>query len=177
MNWEIFGITLYVLIMLYIGVWVSRKVKTENDYFLGGRSLGPGLATFSIFATWFGAETCIGTSGSVYSGGLSSIHADPLGYTVCLLVMAFFFTKVLWNKKITTIPDLFRERFSPATEKLTAILMIPGSIIWAGAQVRALGQIIHSNTDIGVTVAVTAAASVVLYIQCLGVFWPMLITI
>jgi SSS family transporter len=168
MNWELFGIALYVLSMLFVGVWVSKRIKTQDDYFLAGRSLGPGLATFSIFATWFGAETCVGTAGAVYRNGLSALHADPLGYTICLLCMALFFAKVLWRRKITTIPDLFRERFSPATEKLAAILMIPGSIIWAAAQIRALGQIIHSNTEIGVTLAVTVSAGVVICYTMLG---------
>lgn len=162
MNWELFGIGAYVIGMIAMGLYFSRRIKNDDDYFLGGRSLGPGLATFAIFATWFGAETCIGTAGAVYSGGLSSIHADPFGYTLCLLIMAFVFAKVLWRKKITTIPDLFRERFSPNAEKMAALLMIPSSIIWAAAQVRALGQIIHSTTDFGPMVAVTIAASVVI---------------
>ena len=168
MNWELFWIALYVLTMLIKGVWVSRNIKTQDDYFLGGRTLGPYLATFSIFATWFGAETCIGTAGAVYNGGLSAIHADPLGYTLCLVVMGLFFAKVLWRKGITTIPDLFRNRFSANTEKLAAILLIPGSIIWAGAQVRALGQIVHANTSVGADIAVTGAAVVVIAYTMLG---------
>ena len=168
MNWELFGISLYILSMLFVGVWVSRRIKTEDDYFLGGRTLGPFLATFSIFATWFGAETCIGTAGNVYNNGLSNLHADPLGYTICLFIMAFFFARVLWRRKITTIPDLFRERFSPNVEKFAALLMIPGSIIWAAAQIRALGQIIHANTEVGVTLAITAAAGVVIAYTMLG---------
>jgi SSS family solute:Na+ symporter len=168
MNWELFGISLYILSMLFVGVWVSRRVKTEDDYFLGGRTLGPFLATFSIFATWFGAETCIGTAGNVYNNGLSNLHADPLGYTICLFIMAFFFARVLWRRKITTIPDLFRERFSPNVEKFAALLMIPGSIIWAAAQIRALGQIIHANTEVGATLAITAAAGVVIAYTMLG---------
>jgi SSS family transporter len=168
MNWELFWIALYVLAMLLKGIWVSRNIKTENDYFLGGRSLGPYLATFSIFATWFGAETCMGTAGSVYSSGLSSLHADPFGYTLCLLIMGLFFARVLWRRNITTIPDLFRQRFSLNTERLAAMLMIPGSIIWAGAQVRALGQIVHANTAVGVELAVTGAAVVVIAYTMLG---------
>lgn len=162
MNWELFGISCYVLLMIGMGMYFARRIKTEEDYFLGGRSLGPKLATFSIFATWFGAETCIGTAGAVYSGGLSSIHADPLGYTICLLVMAVVFARILWRKKITTIPDLFRNRFSVNVERLAALIMIPSSIIWAGAQVRALGQIVHATTDVGAVVAVSVAALVVI---------------
>lgn len=169
MNWELFGICLYVVGMIAMGIYFSKRIKTEEDYYLGGRSLGPGIATFSIFATWFGAETCIGTAGAVYRNGLSSLHADPIGYSVCLFLMAIFFAKVLWRKQITTIPDLFRKRFSVSAEKLAALIMIPSSIIWAGAQVRALGQIIYSTTDFGPELAITVAASVVIiYTMCGG---------
>ena len=36
---------------------------TEEDYLVAGRRLGYTLATFSIFATWFGAETLVGSGG------------------------------------------------------------------------------------------------------------------
>jgi SSS family transporter len=162
MNVELLGITIYVLAMLILGFYVSKRIQTDDDYFLAGRSLGPFLATFSIFATWFGAETCIGTAGAVYREGLGSIHADPVGYGLCILLMGLFFSRVLWKKKITTVPDLFRERFSPRTERLAAIILIPSSLVWAGAQIRAFGQILHSTTDFSVTLAVTVAALVVI---------------
>jgi len=168
MNAELVGISIYVIGMLFMGYYVSKRIKTDDDYFLAGRSLGPFLATFSIFATWFGAETCIGTAGSVYTHGLAGSRADPFGYSICIFIMAIFFAKVLWRKKITTIPDLFRERFSPNVEKLAAIIIIPSSIIWAGAQIRAFGQIIHSTTDFGVTMAVSVAAGVVIFYTVFG---------
>lgn len=162
MSWEFALVIIYVCCMIGMGFYFSKRIKTDDDYFLAGRKLGPWLATFAIFATWFGAETCIGTAGAVYRGGLSGIHADPFGYTICLLIMGFVLAKALWNKKITTVPDLFRTRYSPLAEKIAAIIIIPGSIIWAGAQVRALGQIIQITTDYGPMVAVTIAAGVVI---------------
>lgn len=168
MNYEILGIGFYVILMLAIGFVVSKRINTDDDYFLAGRSLGPMMATFSIFATWFGAETCIGTAGAVYRDGLSSVHADPVGYSICIILMGLFFSRILWRRKITTIPDLFRERFSLNTERLAAVIMIPSSLIWAGAQIRAFGQIIHAATDMSVSVAITLAATVVLIYTVFG---------
>lgn len=168
MNWELFGIAVYVLLMIGMGLYVATKIKTDDDYFLAGRSLGPYLATFSIFATWFGAETCIGSAGSVYRNGLGRLHADPVGYAVCIMIMGFVFSKYLWKKNITTIPDLFRERFSVSTERFAALIMIPSSIIWAAAQIRAFGQILHSTSSIGFTLAVSVAALVVIIYTMAG---------
>ena len=52
------AILAYLVLQFAIGAWVSRLVRTEDDYLVGGRRLGYPLAIFSIFATWFGAETC-----------------------------------------------------------------------------------------------------------------------
>ncbi len=168
MNLELLGISAYVLSMLVVGYVVSKNIKTDEDYFLAGRSLGPYLATFSIFATWFGAESCIGSAGAVYRMGLGSVHADPVGYTICIFLMGFLFSKILWHKKITTIPDLYRERFSVTTEKFAALIMIPSSIIWSGAQIRAFGQILQATTNYGFTVSVTVAALVVVTYTIFG---------
>lgn len=47
----------YVALQLVIGYFASRNIRSERDYLLAGRKLGPGLVFFSVFATWFGAET------------------------------------------------------------------------------------------------------------------------
>ena len=98
-------VLLYLFIQIGIGYWVSKRVNNQEDYFLAGRSLGPVLATFSIFATWFGAETCIGSSSAVFSGGLSDTRADPFGFSLCLFLMGLLFARKLWSLGVTTIAD------------------------------------------------------------------------
>ncbi len=162
------GIVAYVLAQLLIVVIVARRIRGENDYLLAGRRFGVGLATFTIFATWFGAETCIGAAGAVYQGGLSSSTADPFGYTVCLLLMGFVFAMPLWRRKLTTFADLFRQRFSRGVEPLATLLLVPTSIMWAAAQIRALGQVISTSSDFNVELAIAIAAGVVILYTVYG---------
>ncbi|MGE5242327.1 MAG: sodium:solute symporter family protein [Bacteroidota bacterium] len=162
------GILAYVLAQLLIVVIVARRIRGENDYLLAGRRFGVGLATFTIFATWFGAETCIGAAGAVYQGGLSSSTADPFGYTVCLLLMGFVFAVPLWRRKLTTFADLFRQRFSPGVERLATLLLVPTSLMWAAAQIRALGQVISTSSDFNVELAIGIAAGVVILYTVYG---------
>jgi Na+/proline symporter len=51
MNLLVFAIFGYVALQMAVGVLVSRNIRTEADYLLAGRKLGPALATFSLFAT------------------------------------------------------------------------------------------------------------------------------
>ena len=74
MEWSV--LALFLGVQLAVGVWASRRVKSEEDYLVAGRRLGIPLVTMSMFATWFGAETCLGSSGAVYEQGLSGGRAD-----------------------------------------------------------------------------------------------------
>ena len=115
----------YVVLQLIVGAWVSRNIATESDYLLAGRGLGPAMATMSLFATWFGAETCLGAAGAVYVGGLGGGRADPFGYTGCLLLMGLVFAVALRRTGAVTLGDVFRERFSPWVERLVVLMTVP----------------------------------------------------
>jgi SSS family solute:Na+ symporter len=168
MNLTLTGILIYVLVTLAIGIGVSRRSRTEADYLLAGRRLNLGLASFMVFATWFGAEACIGAAGKVYAEGLGGSIADPFAYTICLLLMGFVFAVPLWRRGLTTLADLFRQRYSPGVERLAVLLMVPTSVIWAAAQVRALGQVISATSTFDVELAIAIAAGVVVVYTVYG---------
>ncbi len=168
MNWHIAGIGAYLALQLAIGLWVSRRVRSETDYILAGRSLGIGLASFSIFATWFGAESIQGAAGTIYRDGLSGGSADPFGYALCILLVGVLFARPLWRRGFTTFGDLFRERYSPGVERFVILLIVPTSVIWAAAQVRAFGNIVAHASGLPFEWAITGAASFIVLYTAVG---------
>lgn len=168
MNAVVVGILGYVALQILIGAWVARRVSTETDYMLAGRSLGVGLASVSIFATWFGAEVVIGAASRVYDGGVSGAHAEPFAYAAGVILMGLVFAGKLWRHGIQTFADFFRIRYSGTVERLAAVLLIPGSVLWAAAQIRGFGQIIGSATGIELEIALTLAAVAVIAYTVLG---------
>jgi Na+/proline symporter len=151
-------VAVYMVLQLSIGVWISRRIRTESDYLIAGRNLGYTLATFSIFATWFGAESIVGSAGNAYTNGVSLASAEPFGYGLCLLLMGVIFAVPLWRRRLTTLADLFRQRYSITVERVAAVILVPSSILWAAAQVRAFGQIIATasggwNVELAIGIA------------------------
>ncbi|MBK8097882.1 MAG: sodium:solute symporter family protein [Planctomycetes bacterium] len=159
----LFVLFLYVAVQLGIGVWASRRIRNEDDYLVAGRSLGPILASTSIFATWFGAESCTGAAGSIYTDGLNLGSVEPFAYGLCLVVMGLVFASRFWRSRVTTLADLFHDRYGRSTERLAAVLLIPTSLLWAGAQIRAFGHVLHVNSDdllsenVGIAIAAIVA--------------------
>jgi Na+/proline symporter len=176
MSPTLIGVLVYVVAQLVVGFAVSKRVKTEDDYLVAGRQLGPWLAGFSIFATWFGAETCVGAAGRAYEHGVSANTSDPFGYGLAVLITGAVFATVLWKRKLTTIADLYRRRYSIGVERLAAIVLIPSSVLWAAAQIHAFGQVLASASELDVDVAITIAAAVVIVYTTSGGMWADAVT-
>ncbi|HEY7568162.1 MAG TPA: sodium:solute symporter family protein [Gemmatimonadaceae bacterium] len=152
----------FLVLQFGVGIWVSRRIKNEADYLVAGRKLGGLLATFSIFATWFGAETMVGSSGSAYREGLTPASAEPFGYGLCLIGMGLIFAIPLWRRELTTLADLYRQRYSVLVERVAAVILIPGSILWSAAQIRAFGHVLSTSASaLEVNTAIAIGAGLV----------------
>lgn len=158
----------FVAVQLAIGYWASRRVAEEDDYLVAGRRLGAGLAGFSLFITWFGAESILGSSAAIHTDGLSGGRADPLGYGLSLLLFGAFFAARLWRTGSMTLADVYRSRYGRAAERVAAFVLIPPSVLWSGAQIRALGQILSFQTPIGLEAAIVLATVIAVVYTYLG---------
>lgn len=168
MNPVIIGVALFIVAQLGIGIAVSRFVRTEDDYFLAGRRLGPLLATFSIFATWFGAESVIGSAGMAYEEGLAGVSSDPFGYGLCILIAGFLFARIFWDMKLVTVADFVRRRYSPAAARITGLLMVATSFLWTAAQIRAFGTVLSAAVELPLLSGIVAATAIVILYTSFG---------
>ena len=142
----VWGLAAYLLLQFFIAWWASRSIRVEDDYFVAGRRLGVAAVSMSVFATWFGAESVMGSSGAIATEGLAGGRADPFGYTICLIAMALLLAFKLRAAGVLTFVDFFRERFGMVAQSVAAILTIPTSVIWASAQLLAMAEIVASVT-------------------------------
>jgi SSS family transporter len=155
---------------LVISFVVMGQLKNETDYLLAGRKLSVPFGAMSVFATWFGAETCIGAAGAIYENGLAGARIDPFGYATCMFVMGFFFARKLWSLNLTTLGDFFARRYGRGVEKLGVTLMIPASVIWASAQILAFGHVLSATSTIALELSIAFAAVMVIAYTALGGF-------
>lgn len=168
MNWVLAALVGYLAIQLAIGAWLAPKIHTESDYLVAGRKLGYPLTIFSLFATWFGAETCISSAGRAYREGFSLTSAEPFAYGITLVLTGVIFAVPIWRLKLTTMADFFRVRFDDRIEKLAALMLIPPAILWAAAQLRGFGHVLTTVTSLDIGTAIAAAAAFCVLYTVLG---------
>ncbi len=145
----------YFILIIIIGIFVSRKTKTGDDLFLAGRSLGWLAIGFSLFASNISSTTLIGLSGDAYRTGISVANYEWMAALV-LIVMAVFFIPYYIKSRITTIPEFLENRFDVRSRKYFSVITIFLSIIvdtagglYAGALVV---QVFFPQIDIWYTI-------------------------
>ncbi|EAL8987259.1 sodium:proline symporter [Campylobacter coli JL-CDD-LMH] len=105
----------YAALMLYIGFYFYRQNKNTEDYFLGGRSLGPVVSALSAGASDMSGWLLMGLPGALYASGLIESYI-AIGLSIGALLNWSFvakrlriYTSVIANS--ITIPDYFETRF------------------------------------------------------------------
>jgi len=169
--WIIFGVGCYMLLMLGIGYWACRKIRDTRDYIVAGGRMGWALSIGTIFATWFGAETCMGSSGTAFQKGILGVIADPFGAGLCLILAGLFFAEYFRKLNITTIIDFFQMRYGRRAAFGLSIVYLPVYLGWIGAQLLAFGYILHSLTGLPLVPSVVVSTIVVVIYTYCGGMW------
>ena len=133
----------YFLTLMVLGIWATRHTSTLKEYLVAGRRLSIFLAVPTLVATWFGACSCMGVAGMVYSGGFQSVLADPFGCCIALVLAGLFFAAPLWNRKLLTISDILNQTYGEKVEAFATLLMIPYYVATLAGQMVAMGHLMH----------------------------------
>ncbi len=138
------SILIYTVVMIGIGIYAARKVKSSEDYVLAGRSLPFYMALSTVFATWFGSESILGAGSKFAEGGFSNVIDDPFGAGLCLIIAGIFFNRKLYRLSFLTIGDYFKHRYNTLIATFLSLVIVVSYFGWVAAQFLALGVLLHS---------------------------------
>ena len=171
-------VILYWVISVGIGLWAAIRVRNTADFAAAGHSLPLPIVTATVFATWFGSETVLGIPATFLKEGLGGIVADPFGSSLCLILVGLFFARHLYNRKMLTIGDFFREKYGRTVEILITLCIVASYLGWVAAQIKALGLVfsVVSEGALSQSAGMVIGASSVLIYTLFGGMWAVAIT-
>ena len=95
------------------------------------------VVALSLVANWVGSENITGLTGEVAcSHAVPAILLDPLGAAACLMALGFLLGPFVG--RYDTMSDLMVHRFGSTVGGIAAALSLIGSVLWAGAQYKAI---------------------------------------
>lgn len=122
-------VALFVLVMIGIGVWGMKKTSSLNDFFLGGRNIGPWISAFAYGTSYFSAVLFIGFAGKLGWGfGLNVLWISAgnafFGSLLAWLVLGRRTRRMTQNLDVMTMPEFLYERFNARYMKLISAAVI-----------------------------------------------------
>jgi len=125
--WDYFVFIAYAVLILGVGLWVSRDKKghekNAEDYFLASKSLPWWAIGASLIAANISAEQFIGMSGSGFVLGLAIASYEWMA-AFTLIIVAKYFLPIFIEKGIYTIPEFIEKRYSSNLKTILAIFWL-----------------------------------------------------
>jgi SSS family solute:Na+ symporter len=132
-------IGLYALALLAVGRYYARRVRTADDYLLGGRSMSPLMIGLSLFATLTSTLTYLALPGEMIKNG-PVVFAEILSFPFALVIVGW-----------VLIPRIMRQRVTSGYELLESRLGLTGRLLGAGMFVILrlfwMATILYATTD------------------------------
>lgn len=121
LNWAI--VITYLLGNLLLGWFMSRRIKTSEDYYLGDRSAPWWAIGISVVATYVSALSFLGGPAWAYGDGMAAL-AIHINYPLVIFAVVVFFLPFFYNSGVASIYDYLEKRFGPTSRRVMAALFL-----------------------------------------------------
>ncbi|MBO4241874.1 MAG: sodium:proline symporter, partial [Clostridiales bacterium] len=167
----------YLIMMISIGAFFSKKNKSSDDFYLGGRHLGPLVAAMSAEASDMSSWLLLGLPGLALATGLAEASWTAIGLAIGTYINWLIVAKRLriYTQKVGsfTIPDFFSRRFGDDKNILTAVaalFIVVFFVPYTASGFAACGKLFSSLFGIDYLTAMILSAVVIVIYCALGGF-------
>ena len=146
---------IYAAGLIGVGLWYARRVRGARDFFVAGRTLGPGLLFSTMLAANIGAGSTVGATSLGYSTGFSAwwwVGSAGLGSIVLAGWVGPSIRAVAARHDLRTVGDFLEYRYGSGVRALVATLLWFGTLAILAAQFIALAWVL--NAAIGLPKAI-----------------------
>ena len=130
----------YFAVMIVIGIYCSRLIKEQEDFFMGGRSFGKLMQTFAAFGAGTGSSDPVNSSRTTFTSGMSGMWS----VMSWLFATPFYWITAVWFRRMRhlTTGDWFVERYeSKAMGAAYCIFGVTFYMVYGSMLFSAIGKV------------------------------------
>ena len=158
---------IYLLLILAVGMYVSRTVKDSDDWAVAGRSLGVLPAAGTYFATVISAVSFMGYMGYYYNNGWGGWW-NWAGTAIATLIFAGWFAARLRRFGKVTLADFLEARYGRKHAAIASAMVLFSTVLFTVAQLVGSGVLINTITGIDYKLAVIGVGIIFLLFTIAG---------
>ena len=167
----------YLLFLLMIGLFTYNFSKTQEDYFLAGRKLGPWITAFSERASGESAWLLLALPGAAITIGMGEVWA-VIGIIIGIIASWFLIAERLRIEtekyNALTIPQYLHKKYDDKSNIIrlfSSIIIAFFFLFYVSAQFHASGKVLHSLFDLSPTTGISVGAIVIIIYTLMGGFF------
>jgi SSS family solute:Na+ symporter len=163
----------YLLVLVVIGLITGRRTKSVEDFYLGGRQIGPWVTALSFVAAYFSSVVIVGGGGFGYMFGMSTLWIGAinvlLGCTVAWVVLGPRIRTFTQRLKTMTVPGFLGERYrSDFACIFSAVVVVLFMIIYNVSILKGMGHIFEVLMNIPYVYGVLISCFIILFYVSIG---------
>ena len=173
------AMVIYMGIVVFIGIWFAKRAnKSSENYFLGGRSLGPWVTAMSAEASDMSGWLLMGLPGLAYWCGLADAMWTAIGLAIGTYLNWLIVSRRLRRYSVRannsiTLPEFFSNRFrekNPVIMTLAALFILIFFTVYAASCFVACGKLFSTLFGLPYVSMMIVGAIFVLIYTILGGF-------
>lgn len=168
-------VVLYMLLMLAIGYYSSKKISTNTDFMVAGRRLGPLLMAGTLAATEIGGGSSLGVVANAYGkwGMSASWYIIAMGIAFMILIPL---APKFRSSSVKTVPEYFRRRYDKFSGGFSAIVMMAALVGLTAGQFKASASILEVMLGLDYTTSLIIVTVVITVYAVMGGLWSVTLT-
>lgn len=172
-------ILIYLVSMLFVGIYANRKQKSMEDYYVAGRQSGAFPIMCLWMSAWIGGASITGTASKAYDMGITAV------WYVLIIVIGMILFAVIMTKPVKrisdrmqsiTFPDFIESRYDSKTRLATTVTTIIAYIAYSASQFVAGAAILHALVGWPMWVCFVATTAVIVLYTSIGGFLAVIYT-
>ena len=151
MNLYLLSLLAYSIVLMALGLFISRRVRSSSDFLVAGRSLGPGRIFATFLAANIGAGSTVGAAGLGYRFGLSAwwwVGSAAIGSFLLSQTIGPKLWTIAKQHNLATLQDYLEFRYGKAVKAIIAMLFWAGALALLAAQLIAIAWILNTVAGI-----------------------------
>jgi solute:Na+ symporter, SSS family len=137
----LYAILAYLGVLVFLGLYKSRQLKTGDDFLVAGRTLPARVLVFTLLATWIGSGSLFGGAGLGYRAGFPALWQSAGAWTGIALV--YFLAHRVRRIAKYTMTDVLELRYGPTARVLGTFVVVIAYTTIAAYQFRGGGRLLN----------------------------------
>jgi SSS family solute:Na+ symporter len=164
-DWTI--LIVYIIGNLVLGYFLSKRIETDEDFYLGRKGTPWWAIGISVIATYVSALSFLGAPAWSYTEGLSVI-AIHLNYPLVIFIVITLFLPFFYNSGVASIYEYQERRFGPKARAMISTIWLVSQTLTSAAILYATSLVLEFITGIDVVHAILIVTIIALVYTALG---------